>query len=539
MELSRKIARLGRRAPPMPSSSSSGRATPRHAAEGRPGAERRAGDALDDPVRDLSTDEPHGARLEAGSCGGPPVPTSSAAGLVLERPPAVVDARERARQARIAHLRSLIVDFEARAWARAEAARAEREAAWAVNGGPPELPGERLETPSGPVRVAEHQLPPEHCHGRVAVRRGLSAQPELLARLAFDATLSGIDPAGALFLDTETTGLTGGTGTIPFLIGYARFEDGALKLYQLFLEAPGEEGPMLERLREAVEACSVLVTYNGKSYDWPLLATRFVMNRVPPPPPRPHLDLLHVARRLYRLRLGSAKLVKMEEEILGMRRERDIDGGEIPGVYWSYLRHKDPTQVAAVMEHNANDLVALAALMGVVSERYAELHVHDDPLDHLCLARTAVRADDPDKAFEFARAAAEGGGAPEITVQASLLVAELLKKRRDWAGAVRALEDAVEAAGADRLLAAPAHLMLAKLHEHRTKDLDRALAHAAHTEPEEGADAQARRVERIRGRQARRAEAAARAARRAAREGARQRRSVAALARSVVLPTPT
>lgn len=435
------------------------------------------------------------------------LPAVAHVGLELEAPRLSTDPRERVRLARISHLRGLIADFEQRANARAKAETAAQVAALQASGGKPEpLPGETQETEYGPVRFAEHPLPPEHCHGKVAVQRGLQAQASMLARLAFDPELEGLDLSGALFLDTETTGLSGGTGTIPFLIGYARFEDGALKVYQLFLETPGLEAPMLHRLKDAVEACTLLVTYNGKAYDWPLLNTRYVLNRVPPPPPRPHLDLLHIARRLYRLRLGGARLVTMEEQVLSMYRERDIDGAEIPGAYWSYLRHRDPTQMATVMEHNVNDLVALAALMGVVSERYATLHAHDDPRDHLCLAKVALRAHDLERAYVFARAAAEGGGKAETTVQACLLCSELLRKDKRWSAAVQALEDGLQAAGADRELAAELHLGLAKLHEHRTKDLAQALVHAAETQPEEDRVEQSRRVARIERRMQRRAE---------------------------------
>ncbi len=438
---------------------------------------------------------------------GPARQVAGAPGIELEAPRLSTDPRERVRQARISHLRGLIADFEQRASARAKAESTARVAALVASGGKPApLPGETLQTPHGPLRFAEHPMPPEHCHGKVAVQRGLQAQASMLARLAFDSELEGLDLSGALFLDTETTGLSGGTGTIPFLIGYARFEDGALKVYQLFLETPGLEAPMLHRLREAVEACTLLVTYNGKAYDWPLLNTRYVLNRVPPPPPRPHLDLLHIARRLYRMRLGGARLVMMEEQVLSMYRERDIDGAEIPGAYWSYLRHRDPTQMATVMEHNVNDLVALAALMGVVSERYASLHAHDDPRDHLCLAKVAMRAQDNERGLIFARAAAEGGGEPVTTVQACLLWSELLRKAKRWPAAVKALQDGLIAAGSDRELASELHLGLAKLHEHRTKDLARALVHATQTQPEEDIGEQSRRVARIERRILRRAE---------------------------------
>ncbi|MCZ7679242.1 MAG: ribonuclease H-like domain-containing protein [Sandaracinaceae bacterium] len=189
-----------------------------------------------------------------------------------------------------------------------------------------ELPGELEETPHGPVHRVSGWLEPAHCHGRVPIAGALSVDPATIAKLALDTELASIDPRRMLFLDTETTGLAGGTGTIPFLIGLAWFEDESLRIEQLVLRAPGEEAPMLRRLAERVEGASCLVSYNGKSYDWPLLRNRFVLNRVPVAAPPAHLDLLHCARRIFKRRLGQVRLVHLEAQVLGMQREHDIDG---------------------------------------------------------------------------------------------------------------------------------------------------------------------------------------------------------------------
>lgn len=366
------------------------------------------------------------------------------------------------------------------------------------------LPGARVETPAGPLRLVEVTLDAAHCHGHVAVARALRAQASALATLAFDPALAEVDLSRALFLDTETTGLSGGTGTIPFLIGVAAFEDGALVVRQLLLEQLGEEAPMLEWLRERVAAASCLVTYNGKSYDWPLLSTRFVLNRVQPPPARPHLDLLGVARRLYRPRLGAVPLVRMEEEVLGFRRERDVDGAEIPGLYWSFLRHEDGAALAPIIEHNASDLIALAALLAVFAERFTDLERRDDPLDHLALAKVAARAKDRARAQIFAEAAFEGGGGLEVTVRAAQLLAELHGRGGRYQAAEVVLADAAAAARAHPRLAAPLHLALSKLYEHRLKDPARALEAAKKAGAAEGEEALARRMARLQRKVARR-----------------------------------
>ncbi len=401
------------------------------------------------------------------------------------------------RLGQIDALRRLIASIEKRPAAPPMVDQARLEERLGIAGGGGALVGERRDDGHGRYFRQVHVLEPHHCHGSIPVRGALDACPRMIAKLALDTHLSEIDLSGALFLDTETTGLSMGAGTVPFLIGAAWFEDQSLVIEQLLLENLGEEGPMLTRLRELVERSTCLVTYNGKSYDWPLISSRFVMNRVAPPPTRPHVDLLHMARRVFRPRLGAARLVTMEERVLGMRRERDIDGAEIPGVYWSFLRHKNSAVLALVMEHNANDLVALAALLSVLSDRMEDVHHGDDPIDHLALAKVAVRAKDYERALSFAAAAAEGGGADDVTADAEQLRGELLKRFGEYEGACAAFDAAVEAAGHDRLRSARAHLALTKLWEHRFKRFDRALYHAGHTAPLEGADEITRRRARL------------------------------------------
>jgi uncharacterized protein YprB with RNaseH-like and TPR domain len=393
----------------------------------------------------------------------------------------------------------------------------------------PVLPGAREQTEFGPLRRVAQVLEPHHCHGRVRVASALEASADRVAALALEPALGEVDLSRALFLDTETTGLSLGAGTVPFLIGLAGFDDQSLWVEQLLLEALGEEVAMLERVRARVEAASCLITYNGKSYDWPLLETRFVLNRLRPPPRRPHLDLLHVARRVFKRRLGGARLVQMEERVLGHHRERDIDGAEIPGLYWSFLRQPTAVALAPVIEHNANDVIALAALLGALAARYTHLHTEDDPRDHLGLAEVARRADDAPRALAFAWAAAEGGGAREDTVAAFLLAAELHRRRGEWAQAEAALLRALEASCGSEALAAPAQLALAKLLEHRLGDPVRALQHARGAAIAEGEAASARRLARLELKCARKSERDAQAASpappRASRRGARQARS--------------
>ena len=183
--------------------------------------------------------------------------------------------------------------------------------------------------------------------------------------LAPDAPEDVADAQQWLFLDTETTGLAGGTGTYPFLVGLAWWEGGGLEVEQLFMREYSEERSLLAALAERLAERPVLVTFNGKSFDWPLLETRYRMTRtIAPPAPRAHLDFLHPARNLWRLRLGSVRLSQLERHVLGWDRGADLVSELIPGIYLDFVRggHADP--LVPVFQHNQMDLRGLAGLAG-------------------------------------------------------------------------------------------------------------------------------------------------------------------------------
>jgi len=166
-----------------------------------------------------------------------------------------------------------------------------------------------------------------------------------------------------LFLDTETTGLAGGSGTYPFLVGMAWWDGGGLEIEQFFMREYSEECSLLFALRERMAERPVLVTFNGKSFDWPLLETRYRMSRkISVPTPRAHLDFLHPARNLWRLRLGSVRLSELERHVLGWDRGADMLSGLIPQIYFDYLRGGSPDRLVPVLNHNQMDLRGLAAL---------------------------------------------------------------------------------------------------------------------------------------------------------------------------------
>jgi uncharacterized protein len=181
------------------------------------------------------------------------------------------------------------------------------------------------------------------------------------------------DPQQWLFLDTETTGLAGGTGTYAFLVGIAWWDAGGLQVEQFFMREHAEEHSLLVTLAERLAERPVLVTFNGKSFDWPLLETRYRMTRVIRlPVPRAHLDLLHPSRNLWRLRLGSVRLAELEKHVLGWNRGADVASELIPETYFNFVRGGPAEPLVPVFLHNQMDLRGLAALSGRILSLLAE-----------------------------------------------------------------------------------------------------------------------------------------------------------------------
>jgi uncharacterized protein YprB with RNaseH-like and TPR domain len=235
------------------------------------------------------------------------------------------------------------------------------------------LRGRVHETPHGACYVVERRYPLSHAHGARTLVAGVSGawQDGLLALArtpAERAHVRGADPRRFVYLDTETTGLAGGTGTYAFLVGCARYEGDEFVVRQFFLRTLAEEHALLHGVSGALEGCEVLVTYNGKAFDWPLLETRYALARRGgprrPEAPPVHLDLLFASRRLWRARLVACGLGDVERHALGVERGADTPGWLIPQIYFAYLRERDVRPLVGVFRHNALDLLSLAGLLG-------------------------------------------------------------------------------------------------------------------------------------------------------------------------------
>ena len=226
------------------------------------------------------------------------------------------------------------------------------------------LPGQIVDNEQGSFFLYREGHELDERHGHHGLDELLAHPPQNAALLARDERLAGVDFRDMAFIDTETTGLAGGTGTYAFLVGVGVFEDDGFAIYQFFMRDYDEEPAMLHALGELLDGLEAVVSFNGKSFDLPLLETRFIMARqVPRLVDAPHLDLLPAARRFWKYRLDSCALSSLETDILGVRRTQDdVPGWMIPGLYMDYARSGDAREMPRIFYHNAVDILSLVTL---------------------------------------------------------------------------------------------------------------------------------------------------------------------------------
>ena len=334
--------------------------------------------------------------------------------------------------------------------------------------------GTFLQTPRGEAFVAEQIFDEEYLHGETSPYSEFPL--EVIAQWANDRRMANLPIEKFAFLDTETSGVSGGTGTYAFLVGAGRFLEGRFVVKQFFLRDPSEEAAMLEALIQFLAPCEALVTFNGKAFDAPLLVTRYSLHRIPVPfKEYAHLDLLPLARRLWRDRLPSRALKYLEEHVLGFTRtSEEVPGYEIPWLYFDYLRTGDASPMAGVFYHNAMDVVAMAALLAHVSE------LLDDPysgrvhhgLDFIALGKLFEDLghwDEAARLFEHGLEIGSSAGSKHGLSEADFGLAVkrlsiLQKKRGDVDQAVKLWEQAAERGHIY------AHIELAKHYEHKVRD---------------------------------------------------------------------
>lgn len=232
-----------------------------------------------------------------------------------------------------------------------------------------ELPeADVVETEHGPLWLRQLRYPVSHVHGRIPLDAGRSFDRERLAKIAKSPSFNQLSPEECLFLDTETTGLSGGAGTVVFAYGIAFYEADEFVLEQLFLRDFGEEPAMLHHIARRLDEHPVPVTFVGKSYDRHRIAARLAVHKVKAPILTDrHLDLYHVIRREFGKGWPDSKLRTAEEQLLGLFRDHDLPGSEAPQAFLDWVRDRTGP-VDRVLEHNRLDVLSLAALLGVVTD---------------------------------------------------------------------------------------------------------------------------------------------------------------------------
>ena len=262
----------------------------------------------------------------------------------------------------------------------------------------PPLPACSASGGSG-VEVIKTRFAVSHRHGRALLGECLEALP---------ASGERADAAQTVWLDTETTGLAGGTGTYVFLIGLASVDDTTFTVEQLLLRRLSAEGQLLALLRERLAGARHLVTFNGRRFDWPLLEARFVLTRLRPLAFDLHTDLIYPARRLWHRVLGTHRLSALEADVLGAPRKGDIAGWDIPRTYIEYLRSADRNALEPILAHNRSDLLALIVLHATVSQVLRDPPGGCGPIDWEGAGVLLARRNEHDRAascFEQALAA--------------------------------------------------------------------------------------------------------------------------------------
>ena len=331
------------------------------------------------------------------------------------------------------------------------------------------LGGREVETDHGRHYEVDKLYERHRRHGTIGIQ-DLEQLPCDLLHPISNGQIDGIPPEKWAFLDTETTGLAGGAGTYAFLIGVGSITPRGFLIRQFFMREFAEETSLLLGLAEYLKPFEVLITYNGKTYDQPLLETRYRMARTRPPFHRlEHLDLLHGARRLWKLRFDSCRLVDLENQILGVEREGDLPGELIPYVYFEFLRTREAFRLVPILHHNQIDILTLACLTAVVPWAFhaPEKAQFSHGAEMVGLARWWRQAENYENALGLFRQAIKRGLSDELSFRTLWDIASMEKKlgRED-----AALPVLVELSGCRNAFRTAALEELAKYYEHRERN---------------------------------------------------------------------
>ena len=347
---------------------------------------------------------------------------------------------------------------------------------------------EQQQTAFGIAHVRRARYAPNHMHGNRALGLTLDPEPEFVAKFA-PRRIDAFDVRNTLFLDTETTGLAGGAGTLAFLVGLGYFDaEDHFIIEQYFLKEPAREAAMLVAIDKLVSARTGLVTFNGKAFDIPLLETRFTLSRIAPSfDERDHLDLLMPARRVWRDSIGSCRLSALEAHLLGVERsQQDIAGFLIPQLYREYLQSGSDElndEMSRVMYHNLHDILSMVTLISRLCDVLARPR---DARERVQAGVYYERVGEPQIAEKiYAETLQETG-----TASTRARLARMLKAQKRHADATPHWQALADTDSVDALIE------LAKHYEWRERDMPQALANALRAQAVCTDPAQSREIEK-------------------------------------------
>lgn len=332
------------------------------------------------------------------------------------------------------------------------------------------LPGVEVSTPHGPAWVLAHRMNESENHGTYALRTWCDIGDGCYQ--SYTGVAPGAHPA---FLDTETTGLAGGAGTLAFLIGLGLWEDDGLSVELVFLRTPEEEPAALAYVEQRLAPATALVTFNGLGFDVPILESRGLLNRISASWRRlPHLDLLPVARTLWREALPSRRLSILEETFLGVHRSvEDVPSWMIPQLYRDYLLWGNAALMQSVFYHNRMDVLSLVTLLGCIGERLSRPEsTLSSAAEWVGLGRLRAQAGDTAGARAAWQRALEDDLPPDVAAFLWHELATQHKQRAEWEAACALWHTWAER---DPWAVEPL-IELAKYNEWQAHNLDEALA---------------------------------------------------------------
>ncbi|MDD3626788.1 MAG: ribonuclease H-like domain-containing protein [bacterium] len=335
------------------------------------------------------------------------------------------------------------------------------------------LPGTEVKNEFGSFFLIENKYPLNHTHGKIQFNEIFSINKKFLSLIGKDDRFNDIDIKEIAFIDTESTGISG-SGTYLFLIGIGYFTETEYILRQYLMRDFNEEEPMLRDIDSFLDNFQAFISFNGKTFDIPNIETRLILSRIIKDiRDYPHLDLLHPARRLWKRRLDAFNLTFLEENLLSFYREDDIPSEQIPMIYFSYIRTKNPYQIRKVIEHNTYDIISMIGILikecSVISDYFAQ------PYDIMFnVGRFYENLNQQNVAMEIFTKLFESENicVKEFFIKGSCRLAHLLKKMQLKDDSIEVWEKLISYSSE---IGPEPYLELAKFYEHHKRDIPAAL----------------------------------------------------------------